>query len=258
MRERLQVRATLSIPEPDGRIIASTSKQASIGSKSHTVDTVRMPACPEQGATSYLPELDAAIIAPAGQSASIRAESDSRHNVSMGLPDPVQGLARLLLPHPHPHFSPLAASGPVLPVAADGHCPAGIEGLSKDALTHQRPGQGRVLHLDALQIHPAQRQLRQIQPTQVPAQQPQQRHQVGRSIPLGRGGPGTHLIEQNAQLLLHVGSPLIHVLQASLQRSEQQSLLGLSHVVLRLCLRDAMLQEEREPPLLDLLARHGN
>src|SRR5438270_6370320 len=157
MWQRLEVRATLGSPEPDGRIISPAGKQASIGSKRHTVDTVRMPACPEQGATGYLPQLDAAIIAPAGQSASIRAESDGRHNVSMGLPDPVQGLARLLLPLPHPHFSPLAGSRPVLSVAADGHCPAGIEGLSKDALTHQCPGQSRVLHLDALQIHPAQR-----------------------------------------------------------------------------------------------------
>src|SRR2546425_1970536 len=135
MRERLQVRATLSIPEPDSRIISPTGKQASIGSKSHIVDTVRMPACPEQGATGYLPELDTAIIAPASQSASIRAESDSRHNVRMGLPDPLQGLACRF---PHPHFAPLAGSGPVLPVAADGHCPAGIEVLGKDGVLERR------------------------------------------------------------------------------------------------------------------------
>ena len=53
---------------------------------------------------------------------------------------------------PYAHFPPLAASGPVLPAAADGDRPDSIEGLGKDALTHKCPGKGCVLQLDALQI----------------------------------------------------------------------------------------------------------
>ncbi len=46
----------------------------------------------------------------------------------------------------------------------------------------------------------------QIQPTQVPAQQPQQRHQVSRAIPLGLLGPPAQRVESRAQLPLHLGS----------------------------------------------------
>jgi hypothetical protein len=69
----------------------------------------------------------------------------------MGLPGQVQELAFLA---PHPHFSPPADGRPVLPIVADGHSGDGIEGLAQDALSHQGPGQIRVLHLDPLQVRP--------------------------------------------------------------------------------------------------------
>src|SRR2546427_6427215 len=110
MRERLQVRATLEVPE-DGGIIPTAGEQASLAGKGQVVGAFRMPAYPEQGATLQIPPLDAAVPAPADQAASIRAEREGRHHVRVGLPDQVQALASLLLPLPHPHFPPLAACG---------------------------------------------------------------------------------------------------------------------------------------------------
>ncbi len=141
---------------------------------------------------------------------------------------------------------------------ADGDRCDDIKGLGQDALTQQRCGQGCVLQLDALQIHAAQRQMRQVQLTQIPAQQPQQRHQVGRAIPLGLLGPSAQPIQQRAQLPLHLGSRMSHALQAFEQRSQQQPLLRLPHIVLGPCLREAMLTEPEQPPLPDLLAGRGD
>src|SRR6266849_6403659 len=93
-------------------------------------------------------------------------------------------------------------TSPRLLAAADGARCDSIKGLGKDALTEQGSGQGRVLQLDPLQIDAAQRQLRQIETTQIPAPQPQQRHQVGRAIAMGRVSPCAQLVQLREQLLL--------------------------------------------------------
>src|SRR5258708_8248998 len=135
------------IPEPDGRSKSTTGEQAAIRRNGQTDGAIRLPARPEQGPTGDVPQLDSTIPAPSSEPSVVRAEGDRHHNVRMGPPGQVQGLTCFA---PHPHFALHAARGPVLPAAADGHRPDGIEGLGKDALTQQCSGQGRVLQLDAL------------------------------------------------------------------------------------------------------------
>src|SRR6266852_9189493 len=130
-----------------------------------------MPTRPERGSTLDVPQLDAAISASTGEQAFVRAESEDRGNIRMRLPDPVQGLA---CPAPQPHFPTPTSSGPVLPALADGDRPDGIKGLGQDTLLEPCPGQSGILQLDALQIHAAQDQPRQIEATQVPAHLAQQ------------------------------------------------------------------------------------
>src|SRR5712691_12598536 len=74
--QRLHVRAGGRIPEPDERIIPAAGEQAPIRGKGHSVDAVRMPIRPEQGATLQVPQLDAAIPAPAGQRAFVWTEGE--------------------------------------------------------------------------------------------------------------------------------------------------------------------------------------
>src|SRR2546427_770705 len=83
-----------------------------------------------------------------------------------------------------------------------------------------------------LMLHAAQDQARQIEATQVPSQHAQQRHQIGRSIPLPVLGPVAHLIEQGAQPLLHRDVPLRRALEADQQGPHEQPLLGLPHIFL--------------------------
>src|SRR5437764_4186440 len=118
MRHILQGYAQLRIPEPEGGLMSATGEQAAIGGKSQTGDALGMPARPERSTTGDVPERDAAIKAPAGERAVVRAEGKGPDHVRMRLPGQVQGLACLA---PHPYFAPLAARGPVLPAAADGH-----------------------------------------------------------------------------------------------------------------------------------------
>src|SRR3989442_6484519 len=132
----LQGGAQLRIPEPDGGIMSATGEQTSIRSKGQADGGLGLPTRPEQGTTFDVPQLESTMPAPSSQRASIRAEGERRHNVRIGLPDQVQGLACLA---PPPHFPPPAPSGPVLPAAADGDRYDGIKGLGKDALTQQGP-----------------------------------------------------------------------------------------------------------------------
>src|SRR2546425_12330056 len=71
--ERLQIRARLGVPKPDGGIYPAAGERASIGGKREALDAVGLPARPEQGATLQVPQLDRAIPAPSGERASIRA-----------------------------------------------------------------------------------------------------------------------------------------------------------------------------------------
>src|SRR2546421_38577 len=166
MRQLLEQGAQLRIPASDGRISPSAGELMAIGGKGQAEGALRMTARPEQGSTLDAPELDAAIEAPAGKPPFVRAEGERHHDVGMRLPGQVQGLAEL---SPQPHFATPTSGGPVLPTRANGDWPNGIEGLRKDALLDQRPGETRILHLDPLQMHAAQDQPRQIQPPQVPA-----------------------------------------------------------------------------------------
>src|SRR5207237_63349 len=116
-----------------------------------------MPDQTEQGLTFDVPALDADIEAPTGKPPFVRAEGERHYDVCMRLPGQVQGLAELA---PQPHFPTPTSGGPVLPAPTDGDRPDGIEGLRKDALLDQRPGETRILQLDALQMHAAQHEPR--------------------------------------------------------------------------------------------------
>src|SRR5260370_17011828 len=65
MRQRLEGDAALDIPDPDGPIIATAGKHASIRGKGQTGGGLGMPTRPEQGPTFDPPQLDAAIQSPA-------------------------------------------------------------------------------------------------------------------------------------------------------------------------------------------------
>src|SRR6266699_2054734 len=173
LRERLYAAsrlARLPLPEPNRPSEVATGEQVPIGGESQTGDPLRLPTRPEQGPTGHVPQLDAAIRAPARERAFVRAEGEAPDTVRVGPPAQVQGLAGLM---PYAHFSPLVSCSSVLPATADGDRCDDIKGLAKDALPHERSGQIGLLHLDALQIRAAQGQMRQVQPTQIPAQQPQ-------------------------------------------------------------------------------------
>ena len=167
----------------------------------------------------------------------------------MGLPDQVQHPACLF---PHPHFPPPAACRPILPVRAGGHRPDGTEGRGKDAVLEPRPGKRRILHLDALQIHPAQRQPRQVETTQVPALLSQQRQHVGRSVALGGVFQCALLLQQPKQVLLQINSPPVHTPYLREQRSHNEPLLCLAHVFFGGGQFQTMLDQASQPSLLDL------
>src|SRR5438046_10673462 len=78
MRQRLQLRATLQVPE-DHCIIPTGGKQASIGGKGQVVGAGGLPGCPEQSATLQIPPLDTAIMAHGGHAASIGTDREGNH-----------------------------------------------------------------------------------------------------------------------------------------------------------------------------------
>src|SRR5919108_4736819 len=117
MRHLLNGGTHLRIPEPDGRLMPPSGKQAAIGGKSQAGDPLRLPARPERCSALDIPELDAAIQAPTGECASVRAEGESPDPVRVSSPDPVQELPPLA---PQPHFPPSPGGGPKLPALADG------------------------------------------------------------------------------------------------------------------------------------------
>src|SRR2546421_1926417 len=148
----------------------------------------------------------------------------------MRLPVPAQGMAFLF---PYPYFPPLAGCSPVLPVAADGDRPGRIEGLGKSAVLDHCPGKIRILHLDALQMYAAQSQSRQVETTQVPPLQEQQRQQDGRSITVSVMCLCTQLIQKGEQLPLQSCSLCVRATQARQNWGHDEPLLCLPHVFTR-------------------------
>src|SRR6266436_6610161 len=115
LRERLKTRATVEIPEMNGRILSPTGGQEpSIGSKGGAGKIARPPVGPEQGTAGNIPELDRVIPASRDQAVSIWAERERANSVHMGPPHPVQDLALLI---PYPCIPTFAARSPILPVA---------------------------------------------------------------------------------------------------------------------------------------------
>ena len=53
--QRLQERATVGVPEPNGSIISAAGERASIGGERHALDAVGRPTRPEQRALLYVP-----------------------------------------------------------------------------------------------------------------------------------------------------------------------------------------------------------
>ena len=170
MRQCLEKRTRLRIPEPDGRISPPTGHYVAIGGIGETRDIARMRARPEQSATLHIPQFDHPIITPAGQAKSIWAEAQERDNICVGLPDPVQRLVS-----PHPHFPSPVACSPVLPIVTDRYGPDGTKRLSKDTIHEPGPGQRCVLHLGLLQMRTTQQEMRQVETTQMPPLLVQQR-----------------------------------------------------------------------------------
>src|SRR2546421_653334 len=138
--KRLQTASAGKFPQLDAAIPASAGQSAPVGGKGQAPHQVAMPGerlhAGSRPGLLPLPQPDAAIKAPASERAFVRAKGEGPDHVRMGLPGQVQGPAYLA---PHPYFAPLAARGPVLSAAADGHRYDDVEGLSKDALTQQRP-----------------------------------------------------------------------------------------------------------------------
>jgi hypothetical protein len=174
--ERPQVRAGFHIQKLDDRICPAASEHTPIWGKGQALDIVGLPVRPERGATLQVPQLDAPIKTAGGEGAFIRAECEGRHRTGMRLPGQVQQLP--FLP-PHPHFSPPAARSPVLPARAGGHGPDSIEGGSPDGLTQSGSRKRRILHLDALQVGPANGESGEVQAAQVAAQVFKQADNIG-------------------------------------------------------------------------------
>src|SRR5438270_6023371 len=129
MRQCLEKRTRLRIPEPDGRISPPTGHYVAIGGIGETRDIARMPPRPEQSAQLHSPQFDHPIITPAGQAKSIWAEAQERDNICVGLPDQMQRLVS-----PHPDFpSPVACSA-VVRSGAHRYGRDGTKRISKGAI----------------------------------------------------------------------------------------------------------------------------
>src|SRR5260370_4853643 len=102
--ERLQIRARLGVPKPDGGIYPAAGENLSIGGKREALDAVELPARPEQRATLQLPQLHETIPAPNGHGSSIPAETHGRNRFRMRPPAQLQQLS--LLPTHTPFPSP--------------------------------------------------------------------------------------------------------------------------------------------------------
>src|SRR6266700_1821142 len=100
--------ALVGVSELDGRVIAATGEQATIGGNGKSLDVIGLPDRPEQVPAFYVPLLDGTVPTACGQCASIRAKDEGGHCAGMGLPGPVQDLP-LLLPHqlPAAQYRPL-------------------------------------------------------------------------------------------------------------------------------------------------------
>src|SRR5947209_17951096 len=145
----------MGVPELDGGIISATGERAAIGGKGQAFDVVGEPARPEQGPALCVPQLDGTIPAPSSQRASIRAEGEGAHRVGMRRPGQVQEPSFFA---PHACFSPPAARGPVLPIAADGHRPGNIKTLVKADPPQLTPGKaGTFIPNPLKKAHPKER-----------------------------------------------------------------------------------------------------
>ena len=150
------------------------------------VHVVGMPASPAQAATDDIPKFERAIPATTGERATIRAKRECPDHVGVGAPGVTQGQSARF---PYANFATPAGSRPGGPSAADGDCQDVIKGFGKDAVLDNRFPKPRILHLDALQVHPSQNKPRKIKATRVASQQAQQREQVRRAIPLNLLAP---------------------------------------------------------------------
>ena len=104
-------------------------------------------------------------------------------------------------------------------------------------------------------MHTAKNQPRQIETAQGPALQEQQRQHVGRSVALSVVRLCTQLVQQREQLLLQSRSLQVRAAQAHKQGSYDEALLDLPHVFTRGGQFQSLLDQMRQPALLDLAGR---
>src|SRR5436853_6237624 len=111
-------------------------------------------------------------------------------------------MQRLTSLFPDAHFPLQAARCPPASIRAYGHGPSGINCLGKDGVANLCSDQQRIAYLNALQICPPNVEMGEIQTVQVSTLQPQQGHQVRRSIPLRIAILLAQLAEQTEQPFL--------------------------------------------------------
>ena len=70
---------------------------------------------------------------------------------------------------PDTHLSAVTARREVAPIGADGNRKDRVEGFGEGHLVQHGPGKGRILHLDALQVGPANGEPGKVQAAQVAA-----------------------------------------------------------------------------------------
>src|SRR5947209_7602023 len=91
-------------------------------------------------------------------------------------------------PPPHPYLTRGGACYQEAPVATQRHADREIESLGQHGLGEVGPRQARVLRLYARQVGLPNRQATEVPTAQVTMQQPQQVHDIARTIALLRFG----------------------------------------------------------------------
>src|SRR5947209_3353719 len=162
--------------------IKTPAHQLAVGAHGKGGDrNVLIPYRPDGGSTGQGPESDGTVPTGSSQRLSIGAEGDGTHAIGM----PPDGQVRYSsLDEPDPHLPAVTARRDVAPIGADGHRKHRVEGFGEGPLVEPCPGKGRILHLDALQVGPANGEPGQVQAAQMAAQVFEQAEDVGGAIAL--------------------------------------------------------------------------
>ena len=152
---------------------------------------------PDGRSTGHIPEPDGAVPTGGGQRLSIGTEGDGTHAIGMAPHGQVRHPTLLV---PDAYLPASTAHCDVAPIGADRHGHDRIESFGEDRVLQRRPGKPGILHLDALQVGPANSEPGEVQAAQVAAQFFEQADDVGGAIALRGGILGAELREQAQQV----------------------------------------------------------